>query len=179
MMVALLFVVSLGATRPAVAQQVDATRPVVFTLDAGVSLPLSGRFFGGFVTSPLILGFLGVDLHVDVSTYVGLGFFGELTPALGAVGGGSARFTQPWRGQPARVTAGLGPAYASSGAALAVGDVSLEVRSHIGVALLFGPAVQVVLNQIGNDRCGVDTCDAYVPPGSYLVLVRLGLGFSL
>lgn len=173
-------VMSLGATRPARAQEIDTSRPVILAFDAGVCIPESGRFFSGHVTSPLAAGYLGVDLHVDLGTYVGLGAFGAIAPVFdGFVGGGSARFTQPWGSHAARVTAGLGPAYGSNGSILAVGDVSLEVRSQIGFALVMGPALGMTLNRVGDGRCGVDTCDTYIPPGSYVVLFRLGLGFNL
>ena len=169
----------LGGTTPARAQAEDVTRPVIFTAGAGVSLPSSGRFFGGNVTSPLALGYLGVDVQVDLSTHGGMGAFAALIPALGGVVGGSARLVQPWRSRVARVTAGLGPAYASSGSVLVTGDASLQIRSKAGFAMVLGPALAVAVNRVGDGQCGADTCTVYIPRGAWVALIRLGLGFNL
>jgi len=175
----LLVLMSLGGVRPARAQDATVSRPFILTFDSGICLPISGHFFGGYVTSPLALAYVGVSSHLDLSTHVGVGAFAALTPALGGVVGGSARLTQPWSDHAVRLTAGVGPAYASSGSILVAGDVSLEVRSRGGGAFVFGPALAVAVNRVGDGHCGVDTCDVYIPPGAYVWLIRLGLGFNL
>jgi len=165
---------------PARAQTETMSHPVTFAVDLGYGFPSSDRFLrGGLIgPSPLAYAYLGAELHVDLTTHVAMGLSAGFTAALGRFAGGSVRLTQPWGADWYRGTAGLGPAYASNGSLLAVGDAGLELRSHLGVAVLIGPVIAVALNTAGADRCGVDTCEAYVPPGSYLVFFRLGLGLN-
>ena len=88
------------------------------------------------------------------------------------------RFAGQWHDQ-FRVTAGLGPRYATGGTVLAEGDVALEIRSRPGFALVLGPKLGVALNTgDGTLFCGGD-CGAVVSAGTYFVLFRLGLGFNL
>lgn len=155
-------------------------RPLLMTFGGGLCVPRSGQFFSGTGTA-LVFGYLDANLQVDLRRYLGVSAFAAAAPCVGGgMLGGTVRFTQPWDDDRAgRLTAGLGPSFGSGGEILAEADVSLEVRSQIGFAMVLGPKIAVALNHTGDARCGVDTCDVNVPPGSYLFLVRLGFGFNL
>ena len=154
-------------------------RPVLMTVGGGLCLPRSGQFYSG-TGSALPFVFLDANFQVDLRPYLAVSAFGAVAPCVGGgMFGGTARLAQPWDEGTARLTAGLGPSYGSGGEIMAEADVSLEIRSEIGFAMVLGPKVAVALNHAGDAKCGVDTCDVNVPPGSYLILFRLGFGFSL
>jgi hypothetical protein len=44
---------------------------------------------------------------------------------------------------------------------------------------VLGPKVAVALTYARDAKCGVGTCEVNIPPGSYLLLFRLGFGFNL
>lgn len=184
-MVSLLFVVAgLVGVRSAHAEEVVVRPPeqrsFLMTVGGGLCVPKSGQFFSGDHTSELALGYLEANFQIDLRRYLGVSAFAAAAPCVGGgMLGGTARFAQPWDERSARLTAGLGPSFGSDGEILAEADVSLEIRSPIGFAMVLGPKIAVALNHAGEAKCGVDTCDVNVPPGSYLFLVRLGFGFNL
>lgn len=185
----LLLAVALGGVRSARAQAVVQRsldqRSVMMTVGGGACLPRSGRFFSGYTQSELAFGYLEANFQVDLGrpslgVSLGASAFAAAAPCLGGgMLGGTMRIAQPWDERSGRWTLGLGPSIGSDGAILAEADVSLEVRSHFGFAMVLGPKLAVALNHAGDGKCGVDTCDVDVPPGSYLLLLRLGLGFNL
>jgi hypothetical protein len=192
----LLVVVCLGGLRSARAQEVVHRsldqRSFLMSVGGGACLPRSGRFVAGSGNGGWNYGYLEANLELDLGPHLGAGSFGPAAPRLGASAfaaaapclgggmlGGTVRVSQPWEERTGRWTAGLGPSIGSDGAVLAEADVSLEVRSRIGFALVLGPKLAVALNHAGGGPCGVDTCGVDVPPGSFLLLLRLGLGFNL
>jgi hypothetical protein len=183
-MIALLLVVAgLVGIRSARAEEVVVRSPdqrsLLMTVGGGLCVPKSGQLFSGYATE-LAFGYLEANFQIDLRRYLGVSAFAAAAPCVGGgMLGGTARFAQPWDESSVRLTAGLGPSFGSGGEILAEADVSLEIRSQIGFAMVVGPKIAVALNHAGDPKCGVDTCDVNVPPGSYLFLVRLGFGFNL
>lgn len=148
---------------------------MLLTIDLGYcgvpgNHPLTGE-------SPLLLGYLGGTLELDLHGPLAANIFVGLGGCFTAVAGGTARFAGQWN-DGVRVTAGAGPMYAAGGSVVAEGDVALEIRSRPGFALVFGPKLGVTLNKTGGGNC-VDSCDPVVSAGTYFVLIRLGLGFNI
>jgi hypothetical protein len=59
-------------------------------------------------------------------------------------------------------------------------DFALEIRSTPGFALVLGPKLSVSLwgNDSQDSQC-VSGCPTGFPAGTYMALIRLGLGFNL
>jgi hypothetical protein len=130
--------------------------------------------------SPLLLGYLGGTLQLDVHGPFAANIFVGIGGCFTVVAGGTARLVGQWHDH-LRVTAGVGPEYAAGGSLLAEGDVALEFRSQPGFALVLGPKLGVTLNRTGGGNASycVDSCDPVVSAGTYFVLIRLGLGFNI
>ncbi len=165
----------LVAASPVRAQEAES-RPVLLTVDPGYC-----AFAGGRSPSArsLLNAYLGgtfqLDLHGPLAANVFVGIGGCFTVSAG----GTARFSGQWHDQ-VRITAGVGPSYASGGSVLAEGDVALEIRSQPGFALVLGPKLGVTLNTVGGGPAlCVDSCDPVVSAGTYFFLFRLGLGFNI
>jgi hypothetical protein len=165
----------LVAPTPGRAQEAES-RPLLLTIDPGYCAFSGGRspeardLFGAYLG-----GTFQLDLHGPLAANVFVGLGGCFTVSAG----GTARFAGQWHDQ-VRVTAGIGPAYASGGSVLAEGDVALEIRSQAGFALVLGPKLGVALNKAGGSPAFcVDNCDPVVSAGTYFVLIRLGLGFNI
>ena len=179
----LLVVVGLVGIRSASADEVVVRSPdqrsFLMTVGGGLCVPRSGQFFSGYA-SELAAGYLEANFQIDLRRYLAVSAFAAVAPCVGGgMLGGTARLAQPWDDRTARLTAGVGPSFASAGEIMAEADVSIEIRSQIGFAMVLGPKIAVALNHAGDAKCGVDTCDVNVPPGSYLFLVRMGFGFNL
>jgi hypothetical protein len=162
---------------PARAQETES-RPLLLTVDPGFCAVANGHLTSNGERSPFV-NYLGgtfqLDLHGPLAANVFVGLGGCLLASIG----GTARLAGQWHDH-VRVTAGLGPTYASGGTVLAEGDVALEIRSRPGFALVLGPKLGVALNKAGGSLsyC-VDNCNPSLPAGTYIVLFRLGLGFNL
>jgi hypothetical protein len=157
------------------AQEIES-RPVLLTFDPGYCALAGGHSPGVHDLLGVYLGgTLQLDLHGPLAANVFVGLGGCFT----VTAGGTARFAGQWHDQ-FRVTAGLGPSYATGGSVLAEGDVALEIRSQIGFALVLGPKLGVALNTAGGSPglCA-GYCDPVVSAGTYFFLFRLGLGFNL
>ena len=172
---------ALVAATPARAEDVPS-RPMVLTFDPGVCLMWEGRLLSPGA-SPLI-AYLGGTLELDLPRPIAASVFVGLGGCLGAVIGGTVRYASPWQGT-VRVTAGGGPmlglvAFSGGAAALAEGDVALEIRSGPGFALVLGPKLAVTLNRSGgSDPHCVDECPVDLPAGTYTLLFRMGVGFNI
>jgi hypothetical protein len=167
---------SLVTASPARAQEAGS-RPMLLTVDPGFCAVASGHLTNG-ERSPFVNylgGTLQLDLHGPLAANVFVGLGGCLVASVG----GTARLAGQWHDH-VRLTAGLGPTYAFGGNVLAEGDVALEIRSRPGFALVLGPKLGVALNKAGGgpSYC-VDNCDPVIPAGTYILLVRIGLGFNL
>jgi len=78
------------------------------------------------------------------------------------------------------VSGGLGPVVvpggALAGAVFAQADLSLSLRFTTNSALMLGPMLAVAANSGGTNKCGVDTCAAWVAQGATLLTLRAGFG---
>ena len=165
----------LVAPSPVRAQEIES-RPMLLTFDPGYCALAGGHSPGAHsLLGAYLGGTLQLDLHGPLAANVFVGLGGCFT----VTAGGTARFAGQWHDQ-VRVTAGIGPTYASGGSVLAEGDVALEIRSPAGFALVLGPKLGVALNTAVNAPAFcVDNCDPVVSAGTYFVLIRLGLGFNI
>ena len=165
----------LVAASPVRAQEAES-RPLLLTIDPGYCAFSGGRspeardLFGAYLG-----GTFQLDLHGPLAANVFVGLGGCFTASTG----GTLRFAGQWHDQ-FRVTAGVGPSYATGGSVLAEGDVALEIRSQMGFALVLGPKLGLALNTAGGSPglCA-GYCDPVVSAGTYFFLFRLGLGFNI
>ena len=165
----------LVAAPPVRAQEAES-RPLLLTVDPGYCAFAGGRspeardFFGAYLG-----GTFQLDLHGPLAANMFVGLGGCFT----ASAGGTVRLAGQWHDQ-FRVTAGIGPTYATGGSVLAEGDVALEIRSQVGFALVLGPKLGFALNTAGGSPAFcAGNCDPVVSAGTYFVIIRLGLGFNL
>jgi len=182
-MVAVLVVVgALASAAPARANEGNS-RPVLLTLDPGICLLHS---FESSTSSygQLFLAYLGGTLQLDLPGPLAANAFVGIFGCYGLSAGGTIRYAAKLSGA-TRLTAGVGPMIATvpGWTALAEGDVALEIRSGSGFELVVGPKLMVTLERSGvGEICPLGRptdCVAPVPPGTYSVLFRLGLGFNL